>query len=254
MLRFFFVFLIGISGVVCVNAQQQFEIRYLGNMGIALTHNDSTILVDGLHDFYEKDYLPTDATALSTMLQQKTPYKRIIAIAVTHRHSDHVDSTLITNVANVHTAAILLGGDQTRSLLSPGLLKRFPPIADSITIRLNTRLEINLRRIAHTYQARHSAIENYRIEVVWNGFRIVHLGDADLRPAALTSLKNNPDIIVIPNWFLSNEGIKLLNELKPARVLVTHISPGDNENYQNEKLRAAITAFQKYGDLVIMKL
>lgn len=252
MMRSFFLLLIGISATACLNAQQPFDIRYLGNMGISITHNDSTILIDGLHDFYENDYLPTDPAAGNSMLNKQPPYKKIIAIAVTHRHSDHFDSAFLTKVANVHGNAILIGGKQTQSLLSSDLTKRFPPIADSITIRINTNLEIKLKRILHTYQERHSAIENYRIEVIWNRFRLAHLGDADQRASALASLKSKPDIIVIPNWFLSREGIKLLEELEPGRVIVTHVSPGSRVFYPPDHVAVKITVFEKYGDHVKM--
>jgi L-ascorbate metabolism protein UlaG (beta-lactamase superfamily) len=184
------------------------------------------------------------------MLNKQEPYKKIIAIAVTHRHSDHFDSSIMANVANVHSAALLIGGKQTQSLTTAAVQKKFLPIADSITIKVNTGLLIHLRLIPHTYPARHAAVENYRVEVVWNGFRIVHLGDADELKASTASLKHKPDVIVVPSWFLSNDGVKLLAEIIPVKVLVTHISPSDTSVFKNEKLASEIIPFRKYGDRI----
>lgn len=249
-MKAFLLLFIGISSSNFLHAQQQFEIRYLGNMGIAVSHNDSTILIDGLHDFYESDYLPTETDAIKAMVQKQSPYKNIIAIAVTHRHSDHFDSTLITNVATIHTSAVLIGGEQTRSLLSSTLQRKFTTVTNSITIRINGSLIINLWRIPHTYPARHASVENYRVEIIWNGFRVVHLGDADVKNDAIGSLKDNPDVMVVPNWFLSNEGLKLLEKIRPVKLLVTHISPADNSIFNNKKLGSEIVSFRKYGDQI----
>ena len=249
-MKAYFLFIIGISGISFLHAQKQFEIRYMGNMGIAISHNDSTIIIDGLHDFYDDAYLPTDESAVKAMLQKQIPYKKIIAIAVTHRHSDHFDSTLITDVANVHTSAVLLGGAQTRSLLSQTLQPKFRMVTNNITLRINGTLIINLWRIPHTYAARHASVENYRVEIIWNGFRVVHLGDADVKNDAIGSLQDKPDVMVVPNWFLSNEGVKLLETLKPVRLLVTHVSPADNTIFKHQKLKSEIITFRKYGDQI----
>ena len=148
-------------------------------MGIAVSHNDSTILIDALHDFYGSDYLPTDEKALHAILGKQAPYKKIIAIAATHRHSDHFDSAVVTNVANVHASALIISGGQTQSLLSSSLQKNFTKVSDTLTIRINDGLILYLHRIPHTYATRHAGVENYRVEITWNGFRLVHLGDAD---------------------------------------------------------------------------
>ena len=124
MIRFFLLLSIEVLGSSILSAQKDFEIRYLGNMGIAVSHNDSTKLIDALHDFYGSDYLPTDEKALHAILGKQAPYKKIIAIAATHRHSDHFDSAVVTNVANVHASALIISGGQTQSLLSSSLQKK----------------------------------------------------------------------------------------------------------------------------------
>jgi len=246
----YFLLLIITLGAGILHAQKNFEIRYLGNMGIAVSHNDSTILIDALHDFYESDYLQTDEQALKAILAKQAPYKKIIAIAVTHRHSDHFDSAVVTRVMNVHGSTLLVSGGQTMSLLSSDLQKKFTKVTDSLTIRINDRLKLHLYRIPHTYAARHAAVENYRVEITWNNFRLVHLGDADEKDEAIDLLKEKPGVMVVPSWYLSDKGTELLNKVKPGKILVTHISPADNALYKNEKLKSEVISFRKYGDIL----
>jgi L-ascorbate metabolism protein UlaG (beta-lactamase superfamily) len=242
------IFIIALVLNGCIYSQQHFELRYLGNMGVAIVHNDSAVIIDGLHDFYENDYLPTSPQALNAMLKKNPPFGAIAAIAVTHRHSDHFDSALVTAVAKMHPAAVLIGGAQTRQLLGADMQKRMQPLTDSLTITVRPNITIHIRRITHTWPQRHAAVENYRYELVWNGFRVVHLGDADTKPGAMTGLNGRPDIMIIPNWFLSGDGIPLLEQAKPAAVIVTHIAPHEGLMKKNNKLQAKQVFFNKYGD------
>ena len=234
----------------CAFGQRQFEIRYLGNMGIAVIHNDSAIIIDGLHDYYGDAYLPSDTSATGAMLRRQKPFSKIVAIAVTHRHGDHFDENIVTEVANVHQSALLISGNQTRSLLNAEMQKRFSLVADSATFRITQDLIIRCRRIPHTYSQRHSAIENYRIEIVWNGFRIIHFGDADTKSEAVEALAARPDVMVVPNWFFATDGALLINPLKAQKIIATHIAPDDNAPKKNEKLLGEQILFKKYGDAI----
>ena len=250
MKRIFLVIASIIFGIVVVQAQKQFEIRYLGNMGIAILHNDSAIIIDGLHDFYENDYMPTDTSAISAMLKKQKPFSRIIAIAATHRHSDHFDENVVASVAKVHPGALIVSGSQTKMLLNTDMQKRFNEVVGNATFRIGTNLTIHATQIPHTYPQRHSAVENYRIEIIWNGFRLVHLGDADTKSKVVAALNNKPDVMVVPSWYLAEEGIPLIEQVNPVKVIATHIAPGSKSMKKNDKLHAEQLSFIKYGDKI----
>jgi len=235
------------------NAQSDYEIRYLGNMGIAIIHNDSAIIIDGLHDYYDKYYLPTDTTALQAILQKKMPYKNIVAIVITHKHSDHFDSLLVTNVANTHASAILLGGNQTKSLLGINVKGRFIAATDSLLHMINPNIRMTLKKIPHINPARHAAIENYRIEVVWNGFRLIHFGDAEILPVTIQGLKQAPNVLVVPDWYLENKAILYLNQLNPKKIILSHIDPAAKKISKPEKLKPELYQFLVYGDKIKIK-
>ncbi len=237
-----------IAAAGLLQAQKQFEIRYLGNMGIAVVHNDSAIIIDGLHDYYDKYYLPSDTAAIGAMLRKHRPFSHIVAIAVTHRHSDHFDENIVASVAKVHGSALIIGGSQTKALLHPDMQKRVGLVTETETVGIGSNLRISARRIPHTYPQRHSTVENYRMEIIWNGFRLVHLGDADTKSEVVAALNKGPDVLVVPSWFFSDEGIPLIGQVTPAKVIASHIEPGDKSMKRNDKLYADQIFFKQYGD------
>lgn len=250
MIKLFCIFVIIVSGIDCVFAQKQFEIRYLGNMGIAIVHNDSAIIIDGLHDFYENDYLPTDTSAIASMIRKERPFSKILAIAVTHRHSDHFDENVVASVAKVHPSALLISGSQTRALLNTDMQKRFSLVAETAVFNIGANLSIRAKRIPHTYPQRHSAVENYRIEITWNGFRLVHLGDADTKNEVVVALTARPDVLIVPSWYFEDDGINLIGQVNPVRVIATHIAPNFSGMKKIDRLHSEQVFFKKYGDKI----
>lgn len=238
---------------VKANAQMGFELRYLGNMGVAIIHDDSAIIIDGLHDFYTPDYLPTDTNTLKSILKKEYPFTNIVVIGFTHRHHDHFDSSLVTSAVNIHSQSRLLGGEQVKALLDKFYQSRFLPFSENNAIEINPNLLIRLRKIPHINPIRHAAVDNYRIEIRWNEFYIIHLGDAAIVPQASAQIEGVPDVMIVPQWFLTNEGIDLLAEIKPKNILVTHISPQDSGIIKNEKLKSPAIAFKNYNDKFIFR-
>lgn len=218
-------------------------------MGIAIVHNDSTIIIDGLHDFYESAYLPTDSAVLKKILLRQQPFGNIVLIAITHRHNDHFDSALITTVANVHVSAILMGSDQIKQRLGSSMQKRVMPVSHS-PLKPKPAITVIQEKIPHINPARHSVVDNIRFEINWDGFRIIHLGDADILPETIADVKEKPDVIIIPEWFLANEATLLLKKIRPANIIVTHISPSGSATYKTDP---RTTIFRRYGDKIILK-
>lgn len=244
------LFFIGMIISFWLQAQEKFEIHYLGNMGIAILHNDSAIIIDGLHDFYGNEYLPGDTASIGAMTRKQKPFSNIVAIAITHRHSDHFDENVVASVAKAHSTALVISGGQTKALLNSDMQKRFNLVNGTATFSIGTNLTINARQIPHTYPQRHSAVENYRIEIIWNGFRLIHLGDADTKAEVITALNNNPDVMVVPSWYFGDEGIPLIGLVQPYRVIATHIAPNYNGMKKTGKLIAEQIFFTKYGDKI----
>ena len=49
------------------------QIEYVGNMGVAITKGDTTLLIDALHDYYEDGYLASSPSFLKNLMGKKSP-------------------------------------------------------------------------------------------------------------------------------------------------------------------------------------
>lgn len=226
-------------------------IYYVGNMGVAVVKNDSVVLIDALHDYYGTYYLPSDPAFLAKLRSKQKPFSKLIAITATHIHGDHFDSALVKQLSDAFPAAKLLMGRQFSPLLGAINSSRIGFADDYLSFRLSASLTININRITHVGGARHGNIHDYRIELVWDGFRVVHFGDAEVSAKSFSGLDTGADLFIIPAWFaLDNTAIDFMEKLKVKRLLVTHIDPHQPLPKWN-KTNIPLNVFEKYGDKLI---
>lgn len=230
-----------VSSYAC--SQRKYDIVYLGNMGVAITHNDSAIIIDGLHDFYRAEYLPTDTSLLQRILNKETPFRTILALCFTHFHNDHFDSTLVSQVVSVHKQVKLIGTSQTKNLLNTAGQQMYAPVSDSIKLTVGKNITMQVRKIPHI-NPRHVSVENYRFEIEWNGYRFIHLGDAAIVPESVAYITKAPDVMIVPGWFMVDAGKKFLVALNPKKTIVTHIEPFARHN---QYLSHDYVRFENYG-------
>jgi L-ascorbate metabolism protein UlaG (beta-lactamase superfamily) len=255
-LSFIFMFLQCCSTVQQHNQAENFstpwknrpEIYYVGNMGIALVKNDSVVLIDALHDYYGSYYLPSDTSLLSKIQNRELPFSHLLAITATHIHGDHFDSTLFRKFSSLLPETKVLAGRQFEPFLKD-IDKRVLSFADDFKIfRLANNLSIQIRRINHTGKKRHQGINNYRIEVAWDDFRLIHFGDAEVEDATFAEIESGAEVAIIPLWFyLDKKALESLAKAKFKKSIITHIEPSGFKP-ENGKLPPQFTLFQKYGD------
>lgn len=61
------------------------KLTYLGNMGVALADNGSTIVIDGLHHGELTEYAAVPDSLLRALEKAQAPYRRLKAALTTHR-------------------------------------------------------------------------------------------------------------------------------------------------------------------------
>ena len=228
------------------------KFNILGTWGIAIIHNDSVILIDALHDFYGVDYLPSDPKIIKSILNKQKPFKTILAIAFTHRHNDHFDSTLVSSVKNIYSSSLLIGGSQTKNLLSTALQNQFIAAKDSLTVTIKAGIFIKLTKVPHINPSRHASVENYRTEINWNGFRLIHFGDAAIEAQSFSKIERSVNVLIVPLWFNSYESISLLENLKPESIIFSHIAP-NNKIKTSQSIKSSLNFFLNYGDTYSFK-
>lgn len=225
-------------------------IHYVGNMGVAIVKNDSAILIDALHDFYDVYYLPSDKTVLDKMFRSEEPYVHVIAIAATHMHHDHFDDSLISQVSKALPASKIILGKQPATKLTGANKETAYTIDQQGTVWLTDKLSITLKNVGHS-GTRHQSVENYRMEVKWGQYRFIHFGDAP-NTNAFEGLAPGADVAIVPYWFCFDEkDLQAMETQKIKAVIATHIDPRGVAPFG--KSRMEIIAFKTYGQQFALK-
>lgn len=230
------------------------SIVYTGNMGVLIRNNESSVLIDGLHEYYGRDYLNPPDSVIEKMMHNEHPFEKLDLVLFTHYHRDHFSRKLAAEFLSFSANRRIAGSEQVRDSLRndrvlnvSGINKRF--IYDS-----TLKLSVSAYDIPHTWPQRHSAVQNIGYLVQFNGFRIFHIGDADIREL---SFKNQdfikPDVLIVPVWFLMEAAGKRIIEdvLQPGKVIVTHIAPLAELNRSRLSLIKIPTYFfEQIGEVV----
>lgn len=237
------------SFVACAQQGNSPSIYYVGNMRVAIVKNDSVVLIDALHDYYGPYYLPSDPALLAKLRSKQKPFSNLVAITATHIHGDHFDSAMVKAISDALPAAKLVFGRQFEPLLASIHPSRTSYADDQLSYRLSPSVKINIRRINHVGGNRHRGMHDYRIELIWDGYRIVHFGDAEISANSFSGLEPGADLFIIPSWFaLDNTAIDYMEKLKTKNILITHIDP--NQPIPEWKtMRVPFTVFSKYGNV-----
>jgi L-ascorbate metabolism protein UlaG (beta-lactamase superfamily) len=230
----------------------QIEIFYVGNMGVAIVKNDSVILVDALHDYYDVYYLPTDTAILSKIRKHLKPYQTLVAVIATHMHKDHFDEALITQLSQQVPNSKTIMGKQPSESLGQVNAEQLQIVNQSGTVQLKNGLSVSMKNVGHI-GARHETVENYRIEIKWGEHRFIHFGDAAPTSKTFEGLIPDADVGIVPNWFCFDaKDIALLEKQKFRKIIATHIEPTGLRNAFG-KSAIEIIPFLKYGQSVKLK-
>ena len=91
----------------------------------------------------------------------------------------------------------------------------------------------------------------YLVEI--SGIRILHVGDADTDTGAFDHIGiDSVDVAIVPQWFGNEKGKQIIEKLKPKKIIVAHIAPGEKID-NNKKLNKKETIFfERIGQSVSM--
>lgn len=218
-------------------------VQYIGNMGVFITIENKKFLIDALHTEYRPAYLFPPASLADSIINGAGNYKGVWATLTTHIHRDHFSSDLTSRFLEQQPDAIAIVPKQAVDSFS--FRNDYSLLKDKI-IGVNKSSQTGTIRgkgytiyafnIHHTYQQRHSAIQNVGYIIDVNGKRVFHAGDTDAPIELYQRLKlheYNIDVAILPSWLLCGENGKRITEelIKPKHIIVTHIEPGPAGEY-----------------------
>ncbi len=214
-------------------------------MGVYISSDQASFLIDGLHTQYGEDYLFPDKKLVHKI---KTILKPD-AILFTHYHGDHFSKELSANYLQLNKETFLVGTSQVTSNF-----EEFDDRVITITTKDYTKQSHNLKNLKITglkinhAGKRHISVENVGYIVNIANKNILHVGDTNWLEEIqlfdqLKLVSESIDIAILPYWMLMDTQASGLIEkyIQPKHVVATHISP----RIKKEELQSLKSRFPK---------
>lgn len=226
-----------------LNVSAQLEIHYIGNMGVLISGEESSVLIDGLHTEYNKEYyLFPPQSLVDSLTNSLGNFPPIKAIAATHYHGDHFDAEQVSTFLGKNNRALFFGSQQ-----STDLVKEKNPDNDEQIITINTEsyqkqtvkvgdVSITGFYMNHVSPTRHGSVQNVGYIIEIERKKVLHTGDSNWFEEAFTKLnleEENIDVAIFPFWMLldDKDSSKLKQWINPNYIVATHLPPTGYEDY-----------------------
>lgn len=285
--------LLFLSGLLCLSCQSQskrthkisdnselqvsdhiltdaLKLAYIGNMGVLFEYHDKTVIIDGLHQYYNKQYLyPTEEIVNELITGTFKDFTNIEASMFTHVHGDHFSERYALRLLENNADAIVLGSQQIRDSIArlthnSKVLSAIEtvPYDGNLFRAIHKGIDITAIKCDHSSPSRHGQIKNIAYVVDLDGFKLLHIGDTDweLTKKPFTSLNlasSKIDLAVIPYWMLLEQNAyeTAMETIAAKHIIATHIPPNFSTN-DRDRLHerfANITILTTLGEVQYFK-
>jgi len=228
------------------------KIAYVGNMGVCIEHGDKTVLIDGLHQFYNIEYVfPSEDLVNKLITGRFKDFSAIEFCLFTHLHGDHFSGKYSKAFLENNGEGTIIGSYQIKEGIDKTLSK-----PDSISNRIkvipyNKRphsveksgVKITSIQCDHANPDYHGETQNIAFLVTMDDYKILHVGDTSWEltkePFKTLNIKNEKlDVAILPYWLLLEFGAdtKVNSLIAPKHIIATHIPPNFKERYQKQLL------------------
>ncbi len=205
-------------------------IRYLGNEGVLVSHDDTKIMFDPFFHNAFGQYTLVPESIRNKLFSNLAPYNDIDVIMVTHAHEDHFDANDMLRYLRQNLKVKLLAPAQAVALMKP--IEGFNSVQERVTsLSLEVgqlsepftvhNLSVEALRIPHAgWPNRATDVEHYVYRVGAAEFPyVMHLGDATEKNQAYEAYKQQlksrlSQVAFIPYWLeLIPEGRSLIRDI-----------------------------------------
>ena len=233
------------------------EVTYIANEGVLIATGDTKVLIDGLHREY-RNYPSLPEPYREQIETARPPFDGVDLILVSHQHLDHFHPESVGRYLAHSPQTVLVSSEQVVGELEKGyagygkiksrVTTVTPPLTQRITIKA-AGINVDMMGVGHG-SGRHSSIQNLGHLVRLGGKALLHLGDAEIDPSILATLRLDEeeiDVAILPVWFLTgSEGPALVREhIKPKHIVAVHMPAGAGEGLVGDirQIFPAATAF-----------
>lgn len=216
-----------------IHSQEKSQIQYIANQGVFIEYNGKKVLIDALHDPHLTYYQETRAAFRLMLTTATAPFEKVDLFLATSALGDHFDSKLTIDFLEKHIETILIAPQQV--LDSMGTLThleaQFYPLreTDSGLMYAMDGVDIHTFPLKHAFNEESEWVENMAYLLDFEGFRILHVGDANFLPENLNRIEKEigkgVDYVILPDWFFENkEAIaKVKKQIKAKKFIVAHV-------------------------------
>jgi L-ascorbate metabolism protein UlaG (beta-lactamase superfamily) len=210
-------------------ANQPLEITYLGNEGFLVRGGSQAVLFDALFGAGLPDYDRVPAETVRDMEAARRPFEHIDVVFISHIHPDHFELHSTLRFLKSHPATIVVSPIDVAAQLKRALAG-------------NDRLRAQIRGIAahpgriigreeggiHVgiFPLAHGDVENLAYLVDLGGWKVLHLGDADLPMEGIGKLnlsENRIDIAFLPYWQLTENAERVRDQIRAKVIVPMHL-------------------------------
>jgi len=249
-------------------AESESRVVYLANEGVAVFHNQTTLLFDPIFITKDAYYAAVPDDVRDAIISGAEPYTDIAAVFVSHYHLDHFEPAEMLRLMMQHEKTELYAPKQAVDAMREVAHSEHADIFSRISVLdlaygdepksiQAGNLKVQGFYVPHSgWPKTSSDIENIAFRVTIDDVAtVVHLGDADTDKAHFTAHQHHwqertANIALPPYWFFySSEGNEILDTfIQPSRAVGIHV-PSKYQRRENipEELRE-FDLFTKPGE------
>lgn len=237
-------------------SQTECKVTYISNEGFLLEVDGIKVLVDALFDNINESWCdsPSDSS-IELMKKSKFPFDNVDIIAITHKHRDHFNESVVVDHLLSNPTVKVICPKQVGDILnknpefhkfSDRIISITPQFLSDTLINVSN-IPIRIVRLEHSHYMikdslsgtmvnKHRTIENVGYVFNMNGIKIFHCGDTnplnEEEYATFSLNKEEIDIAFLERAFYAHEKTALIDKhIDPKNIILMHINPNNMPMY-----------------------
>lgn len=242
-------------------SQSETKITYISNEGFLVEIDDKKVLIDALYNTIKDDWCDSPSDSIVDLMRKsESPFDDIDIIAITHKHIDHFDESIVIGHMVSNPKSIVICPNQVHDILlknerydkienriysvTPEFLSDSNIVVSNIPVRI-LRLEHSHYKIQDSVTGKmvnkHKDIENLGFVFNINGTKIFHCGDTnplnESEYSTFSLFKQDIDIAFVERLFFAayqEEGFdKIYSYINSDFNVLMHIRPANKNVFMD---------------------